>query len=68
MYSLLFFTTTIALLSNPIGIGAQLRQCSTEDAYCRIEGDNLQGGNSIDILDLEVIFWAPIWGIFWAIF
>ena len=63
MYPLLLFTTTIALLSNPIGIGAQLRQCSTEDAWCRIEGDNLQEGNSIDILD-----WTGFGGIFWAIF
>ena len=43
MHPLLFFGTTIALLTNPIGIGAQLRACSTLDAYCRIEGDNLQG-------------------------
>ena len=44
MYPLLFFFgTTMALLLNPIGIGAQLRACSTLDAYCRIEGDNLQG-------------------------
>ena len=45
MYPLIFITTTttIVLLSNPIGIGAQLRPCSTEDAYCQIEGDNLQG-------------------------
>ena len=43
MYPLLFFATAITFLTNPIGIGGQSTQCSTVDAYCRIEGDNLQG-------------------------